>query len=287
LCSGGEIRPALRVIAPTTQRVKMKGETSVPEIVFPSTEVKGKIAIVTGAGQGLGRWMALGLAHAGADIVIAEINPQTGKSTSDAVEKMDKRALYIETDVARVDSIQSMVARVLKEWGRIDILVNNAGINVRKKAEEVTPGEFDRVAAVNLRGVYFCAQAVGRAMIEQREGRIINIASAAGFLVREGIPNSVYSTMKAGIIMMTKAMAAEWSPYNVRVNALAPGYFATPLTVPRLKDPKALKSVMDSTPLKRVGQAGDIIGPVVFLASDAAAFITGACLFVDGGRTVL
>jgi NAD(P)-dependent dehydrogenase (short-subunit alcohol dehydrogenase family) len=287
LFKGGETRHALRVIAPATERVKMKGETSVSEIVFPSMDVKGKIAIVTGAGQGLGRWMALGLAHAGADIVIAEVNPQTGKSTADEVQKMGRRTLYIETDVARVDSIQAMVARVMKEWGRIDILVNNAGISVRKKAEEVTPEEFDRVAAVNLRGAYFCAQAVGKVMIQQREGKIINIASAAGFLVRAGIPNSVYSTMKAGIIMMTKAMAAEWSPYNVRVNALAPGYFATPLTVPRLKDPKAVQSVMDSTPLKRIGQAEDIIGPVVFLASDAAAFITGACLFVDGGRTVL
>jgi NAD(P)-dependent dehydrogenase (short-subunit alcohol dehydrogenase family) len=267
--------------------MEMKGETSVAEIVFPSMDVKGKIAVITGAGQGLGRWMALGLAHAGADIVIAEVNPQTGKSASDEVKKMEKRALYINTDVTRVDSIQTMVARVMKEWGRIDILVNNAGISVRKKAEEVTPEEFDRVAAVNLRGAYFCAQAVGKVMIQQREGKIINIASAAGFLVRTGIPNSVYSTMKAGIIMMTKAMAAEWSPYNVRVNALAPGYFATPLTVPRLKDNKAMQSVMDSTPLKRLGQAEDIVGPVVFLASDAAAFITGACLFVDGGRTVL
>ena len=284
---GGATHRALRVIAPTTQRVKRKGETSVPEIVFPSMEVKGKIAIVTGAGQGLGRWMALGLAHAGADIVIAEINPQTGKSTADEVKKMGRRALFIETDVTRVNSIQGMVGRVVKEWGRIDILVNNAGINIRRRAEELTPEEFDQVAAVNLRGAYFCAQAVGKVMIQQREGKIINIASAAGFLVRAGIPNSVYSTMKAGIIMMTKAMAAEWSPYNVRVNALAPGYFATPLTVPRLKDPKALQSVMDSTPLKRIGQAEDIIGPVVFLASDAAAFITGACLFVDGGRTVL
>ncbi len=284
---GGATRHPLRVIAPTTQQVKMKGETSVPEIVFPSMDVKGKIAIVTGAGQGLGCWMALGLAHAGADIVIAEVNPQTGKSTADEVKKMGRRALFIETDVTQVNSIQGMVGRVVKEWGRIDILVNNAGINICRRAEELTPEEFDQVAAVNLRGAYFCAQAVGKVMIQQREGKIINIASAAGFLVRAGIPNSVYSTMKAGIIMMTKAMAAEWSPYNVRVNALAPGYFATPLTVPRLKDPKAVQSVMDSTPLKRIGQAEDIIGPVVFLASDAAAFITGACLFVDGGRTVL
>ena len=257
------------------------------EIHFPSMSLEGRVAIVTGAGQGLGRWMALGLAHAGADAVIAEINPQAGEAAAEEVRKAGKRAVFIETDVRREESIQSMVDRVLKEWGRIDILVNNAGVNVRKKAEEVAPRDFDEVASVNLRGVYFCAQAAGKVMIQHRQGKIINIASAAGFLVRAGIPNSVYSITKAGIIMMTKALAAEWSPYNINVNAIAPGYFATPLAAPRLKDPKALQAIMDSTPLKRVGQAEDIIGPVVFLASDAAAFITGACLFVDGGRTVL
>lgn len=257
------------------------------DIKFPSMDVKGKIAIITGSGQGLGRWMALGLAHAGADIVVSEINPDTGKSTAEEVKSMGRRSLFIETDVARVDSIQAMVDRVVREWGGIDILVNNAGVNIRKKVEEVTPEEFDRVAAINLRGAYFCAQAAGKVMIQQRQGKIINIASAAGLLVRPGIPNSVYATTKAGIIMLTKALAAEWSPYNINVNALAPGYFATPLTAPRLKDPQSLQSIMDSTPLKRVGQAEDIIGPLVFLASDAAAFITGVCLSVDGGRTVL
>lgn len=257
------------------------------DIKFPSMDVKGKIAIITGSGQGLGRWMALGLAHAGADIVVSEINPDTGKSTAEEVKSMGRRSLFIETDVARVDSIQAMVDRVVREWGGIDILVNNAGVNIRKKVEEVTPEEFDRVAAINLRGAYFCAQAAGKVMIQQRQGKIINIASAAGLLVRRGIPNSVYATTKAGIIMLTKALAAEWSPYNINVNALAPGYFATPLTAPRLKDPQSLQSIMDSTPLKRVGQAEDIIGPLVFLASDAAAFITGVCLSVDGGRTVL
>ena len=139
------------------------------DLRFPSMGVKGKIAIITGAGQGLGRWMALGLALAGADIVIAEINPQTGKSTADEVEKMGRKSLFIETDVARVDSIQAMVDRVVKKWGRIDILVNNAGINIRKKAEEVAPEDFDQVSAVNLRGAYFCAQAVGKVMIQQRQ----------------------------------------------------------------------------------------------------------------------
>ena len=257
------------------------------EIRFPSMELNGKIAVVTGAGQGLGLWMAMGLAHAGADVVVAEVSPQTGKSAAEEVKKMGRRSLFFETDVRRVDSLQNMVDRVVGEWGGIDILVNNAGINIRKKAEEIEPKDFDEVAAVNLKGAYFCAQAVGKVMIRQKRGKIINISSAGGLLVRAGIPNSVYAVTKAGIIMMTKALAAEWSPYNINVNAVAPGYFATPLAAPRLKDPQSWQSIMDSTPLKRVGQAEDIIGPVVFLASDAAGFITGACLSVDGGRTVL
>jgi gluconate 5-dehydrogenase len=257
------------------------------EIRFPSMGLAGKVAVVTGAGQGLGLWMALGLAHAGADVAVAELNPRTGESAAEAIKNMGRRSLFLETDVRRVESLQAMVERVVKEWGRIDILVNNAGINIRKRVEEMAPQDFDEVAAVNLRGAYFCAQAVGKVMIRQKQGKIISIASAAGLLVRAGIPNSVYAITKAGIIMMTKAMAAEWSPYNINVNAVAPGYFATPLAAPRLRDPQALQSILDSTPLKRVGYAEDIIGPVVFLASDAAGFITGACLSVDGGRTVL
>lgn len=257
------------------------------DIKFPSVDLKGKIAIVTGAGQGLGRWMALGLAHAGADIVVSEKNLPTGKSTAEEVQSMGRRSLFIETDVASMDSIQGMVGRVVREWGRIDILVNNAGVSSHKEALEASPEEFDWITAINLRGVFFCAQAAAKVMIQQRYGKVINIASTAGFLVRPGTPKSIYSATKAGIVMLTKALAYEWSPYNINVNALAPGFFATPLTASKLSDPQYVQSVMDLLPLKRIGQAEDIIGPVVFLASDAAAFITGDCIMVDGGRTLL
>jgi gluconate 5-dehydrogenase len=257
------------------------------EIKFPSMELTGKVAVVTGAGQGLGLWMALGLAHAGADVAVAELNPETGPRAAEEVKKLGRRSLYQHCDVRDVDSTRAMIDRVVGEWGRVDILVNNAGINIRKKVEEAEPKDFDEVVSVNLRGAYFCAQTAGKTMIRQKYGKIINLASAGGILVRAGVPNSVYALSKAGVIMMTKSMAAECSHYNVNVNAVAPGYFETPLVAPRMKDPKVRQAILDSTPMNRLGQAEDIIGPVVFLASDAAGFITGACLCIDGGRTVL
>ncbi len=257
------------------------------DIKFPSMGLSGKAAVVTGAGQGLGLWMALGLAHAGADVAIAEINPETGRLAAEEVKKLGRRSFFQECDVRRVDSTQAMIDAVVRAWGRIDILVNNAGVNIRKKVVDAEPADFDAVVAVNLRGAYFCAQAAGKVMIGQKQGKIINVASAGGILVRAGVPNSVYALTKAGVIMMTKSMAEEWSRYNINVNAVAPGYFETPLVAPRMKDPKIRQAILDSTPMNRLGGAEDIIGPIVFLASEAAGFITGACLCIDGGRTVL
>jgi 2-deoxy-D-gluconate 3-dehydrogenase len=166
-------------------------------------------------------------------------------------------------------------------------VVNNAGVNVHKPAVEVSGEDFDFVVRVNSRGVYFCCQAAARIMIPSGKGKIINTASAAGFLVRSGVPNSVYAMTKGGIVMLTKAFAEEWSGYNINVNAVAPGYMATPLVADRLKDPEAYQSIIESTPLKRVGEAKDLIGAFVFLASDASDFITGQTICVDGGRTIL
>jgi gluconate 5-dehydrogenase len=180
-----------------------------------------------------------------------------------------------------------MVKKTLASFGCIDCLVNNAGVNVHKPMLEITPEEFDFVSGVNFRGVYFVSQIVSREMISRGGGKIINIASSAGFLLRPGIPNSVYAGTKAGIIMFTKAFAEELAPYNIYVNAVAPGYLATPLAKDRLSNPETLTNILSFTPLKRVGEAGDVIAPVVFLASEASNFITGQTLFVDGGRTIL
>lgn len=254
---------------------------------FPKYDLTGKSAVVTGSGQGLGKWIALGLAEAGADILVADLNAKTAEETSGQIEKMGRKALFMEVDVGDTSSVTEMMVRARNELGSLDIVVNNAGVNVHKKALDITQEDFDLVVRVNSRGVYFCCQAAARLMMRKKKGKIINIASAAAFLVRAGVPNSVYAMTKAGIVMLTKALAEEWSQYNINVNAVAPGYFATPLVADRLKDPEVYERIVGSTPMKRVGGAEDIMGAVVFLASDASNFITGQTICVDGGRTVL
>jgi len=254
---------------------------------FPSYELKDKVAVVTGSGQGLGKWIALGLAQAGANILVADLVAENASQTSQEIEKMGRKSIFAEVDVGDPEAVVRMTEMARRELGSLDILVNNAGINIHKKALDMTPEDFDRIVRVNSKGVYFCSQAAARLMIPQKRGKIINIASAAAFLVRAGIPNSVYAMTKAGIVMLTKALAEEWAQYHIIVNAVAPGYFATPLVVDRLKDPEASRSIIESTPLKRVGGPEDIMGAVVFLASEASDFITGQTISVDGGRTVL
>jgi len=254
---------------------------------FPRYDLEGKVAVVTGSGQGLGKWIALGLAEAGADILVADLLAKNGEQTAKEIEKMRRKAIFMEIDIGDIDAVNKMMNMARSELGSLDILVNNAGVNVHKKALDITPEDFDFIVRVNSKGVYFCCQAAARLMIPERKGKIINIASAAAFLVRAGIPNSVYAMTKAGIVMLTKALAEEWAQYNINVNAVAPGYFATPLVADRLKDPEAYKSIIESTPLKKVGGPEDIMGTVVFLASEASNYITGQTICLDGGRTIL
>jgi 2-deoxy-D-gluconate 3-dehydrogenase len=254
---------------------------------FPRYDLKDQVAVVTGSGQGLGKWIALGLAEAGADVLVADLVGKNAEQTSKEIRNLGRKAVFMEMDVGDIDAVNKMMETAVRELGNLDILVNNAGVNVHKKALDITREDFDLVVKVNSRGVYFCCQAAARIMIPQKQGKIINIASAAAFLVRAGIPNSVYAMTKAGIVMLTKALAEEWAQYNIYVNAVAPGYFATPLVADRLKDPAASRSIIESTPLKRVGGPEDIMGTVVFLSSDASNFITGQTICLDGGRTIL
>lgn len=254
---------------------------------FPRYDLQNKVAVVTGSGQGLGKWIALGLAEAGADIMVADLIGKNAEQTAKEIQVMGRKSIPAAVDVADVEAVTRMMHLAKNELGGLDILVNNAGVNVHKRALDITGEDFDFIVRVNSKGVYFCCQAAARFMIPERRGKIINIASAAAFLVRAGVPNSVYAMTKAGTVMLTKALAEEWAQYSINVNAVAPGYFATPLVADRLKDPEASRSIIESTPLKRVGEAEDIMAAVVFFASDASNFITGQTLCLDGGRTVL
>jgi len=255
--------------------------------IYPKYDLKGKVAVVTGAGRGLGKWIALALAEAGADVLVAALHSETAEKTCLEIREMGRKSTFLAVDVSNAEAVKAMMATAEADLGGLDILVNNAGVNVHKPALDFTPEEFARVVDVNAKGVFFCSQAAAARMIPKGAGKIINIASSAAFLVRAGIPNSVYAMTKAGIVMLTKALAEEWSRFNIHVNAVAPGYFLTPLVEDRFEDREMYNTILSSTPLGRVGNPEDIMGVVVFLASAASAYITGQTICVDGGRTIL
>jgi NAD(P)-dependent dehydrogenase (short-subunit alcohol dehydrogenase family) len=250
----------------------------------PSFTLTGQVALVTASSKGIGRACALALAHAGADIILGLRQIATGQTLVKHIQKMGREVLPVQMDVTRLDEIAEAVQAGLQHFKHIDILVNNAGIGAPNPAERVTERDFDDTLAVNLKGTFFTAQAVGKVMIKQRRGRIINISSQAGFVA---LPTeSVYCMTKAAISHLTKCLALEWARYNITVNAVAPTFIATPGTKKWLEDTAFRASVRKRIPLGRIGEPLDVAGPVVFLASPAASLITGATLMVDGGWTI-
>ena len=246
--------------------------------------INGQVALVTGAARGIGRSCALTLASAGADIVLGLKNIDSGEDLATEIRSLGRKALVVQMDVSRNQEIEQAVKTAHNYFHRIDILVNNAGIGVPNPAERVIEKDFDDTIAVNLKGTFFTAQAVGRIMIEQGQGRIINISSQAGFVALA--TESIYCMTKAAISHLTKCLALEWAPYGVNVNAVAPTFIATPGTRKWLDDESFLESVRKRIPLGRIGKPNDVSMPVLFLASPAASLITGATLMVDGGWTI-
>ena len=255
--------------------------------MLPSFRVDDQIAVVTGAGGGLGRAFVEGLAEAGAEVVIAELPDllERAEAAATAIRATGARAHALPLDVTKVDSIQQLVDTVVARLGRIDILVNNAGVQVRRQALEVSEEDWDRVLQVNLRGVFFCAQRVGRQMVAQRQGRIINIASQNGLVGMED--RAAYCSSKAGVINLTRVLALEWAEYGITVNAVAPTFVITPLTAPMWEDPELHEGVLRRIPLRRLAQPEDVVGAVVYLASPAAAMMTGTTMVIDGGWTAV
>ena len=246
----------------------------------------GQVGIVTGGGQGLGKVFCHAFAEAGADIVIAEINAETGPETAEEVKSLGRQGLFIPTDVRDPESVTEMVKKTLSTFGRIDFLMNNAGIVQHLEVEKVSFNDWKEVLNVNLNGVFLCSQEVGKHMITQRQGVIINIASMSGLIVNFPQNQASYNTSKAAVIHLTKTLAAEWAPYNIRVNAIAPGYMGTAMAKPFFDDPKYGGVWINAIPMKRPGEPEEL-GPVaVFLASQASSYITGATIVVDGGYTI-
>ena len=250
----------------------------------PSFTLTGQVALVTASSKGIGRACALALAQAGADIILGLRHIATGQTLAKQIQKMGREVLPVQMDVTRMDEIAGAVQAGLQHFKRIDILVNNAGIGAPNPAERVTERDFDDTLAVNLKGTFFTAQAVGKVMIKQRRGRIINISSQAGFVA---LPTeSVYCMTKAAVSHLTKCLALEWAPYNITVNAVAPTFIETPGTKKWLDNRDFRKSVQKRIPLGRIGTPREVAEPVVFLASPAASLITGATLMIDGGWTI-
>ncbi|HLF28988.1 MAG TPA: 3-oxoacyl-ACP reductase family protein [Anaerolineae bacterium] len=250
----------------------------------PSFTLSGQVALVTASAKGIGKACALALAQAGADIILGLRQKTTGQALVQQIQQLGREALPVQMDVTQMDEIVEAVQTGLQHFKHIDILVNNAGIGAPNPAERVTERDFDDTLAVNLKGTFFTAQAVGKVMIRQRRGRIINISSQAGFVA---LPTeSVYCMTKAAISHLTKCLALEWARYHITVNAVAPTFITTPGTKKWLDDPAFRASVRKRIPLGRIGDPQEVAGPVVFLASPAAALITGATLMIDGGWTI-
>ena len=251
---------------------------------LPSFAVEGQVALVTGAARGLGRTIALALAEAGADVALGLRDVSTAADLAEEIEAMGRRALRLQMDVTDLDQVGRAVDDAMAGLGRIDILVNNVGIGPENPAEDVRVEDFDATVAVNLKGTFFVSQAVGRVMMEQGHGRIVNLSSQAGFVALPG--ESIYCMTKAAISHLTKCLAVEWGAHGITVNAVAPTFIATPGTEPALADPDFRADVEERiAALHRIGTPEEVAGAVVFLASPAASLITGETIMIDGGWT--
>lgn len=250
---------------------------------YPSFSLEGRVAIVTGASRGIGRDLGLALADAGARVAVAARSTHDLESLVAEIESEGGEAHAVALDLREVESARSAVAGTVARFGRIDVLVNNAGLGTNHDALDATVNEWDELMAVNLRGLFFMCQAAGRQMVSQQNGRIVNLSSQAGSVgIRR---HAAYCASKGGVEQLTRVLAIEWAPFGVTVNAVAPTFIRTPGTAERLDDPDFLADVLVRIPVGRVGTSMDVAGAVIYLASPAAALVTGAVLHVDGGWT--
>lgn len=250
-----------------------------------SVNLSGNIALVTGGSSGLGKASAIKLAELGADIVLWSRTENKLAETGKEILKLGRRCRWDSVDITKIDKIEDAVQKIRKDFGEIDILVNSAGVNIPQNAEEVTLEAWDTVMDTNIKGLFFCCQAVGRlSMIPREKGIIVNISSQAG---KVALPlRAAYCSSKGAVDQLTRVLAFEWAKYNIRVNAVAPTFVETPFTKKMLADKEFNEYIMNKIPLKRLATTDDVANAVSFLVSDQSNIITGAIIPVDGGWTI-
>jgi 2-deoxy-D-gluconate 3-dehydrogenase len=243
--------------------------------------LQGKVALVTGAAQGIGREIALGFARYGADIVAIDLTDEKLLTLKNEIVAQKRRCQILAVDLVHGDQIDRMVETVVKEMGKIDILANIAGVNVHKPAVEMTEKDWDFVLDINLKALFFCCQAVGKVMLRQGCGRIINMSSSFGMVGFGG--RTAYAASKAAVANLTKTLALEWSAKGVNVNAIAPGPVWTEARHELFSNPEFYANLVQKVPINRTAKPAEIVGPAIFLASEASSFVTGETILVDGG----
>lgn len=246
-------------------------------------DLTGRVAVVTGAGRGLGRTMALALAAAGADVAVSSRTAADLQSLVTEIAGLGRRAVALPADVTVEEQAEALIAGAVAALGQVDILVNNAGVNIRKPALELSLAEFEAVQTTNVGGYFLCARAAGRHMVARGSGKVVNISSIMGRVALPG--QTAYASSKGAVEQLTKVLALEWATSGVQVNAIGPTYFETDLTRPLFEDPERKRMITERTPMGRWGQPYELAGAVIFLASRASDYVTGHTLMVDGGWT--
>jgi NAD(P)-dependent dehydrogenase (short-subunit alcohol dehydrogenase family) len=246
--------------------------------------LKGRKAIVTGAGQGIGRVLAISLAEAGCDVAIPELKVENAQNVVEEIKKIGQKAYAFKLDVTKKADAEKVFAEAAAKLGGLDIVVNNAGVCIHEAAENTPEEHINFVIDTNLKGVYFCCIAAAKIMMPQKKGSIINIASMSGSIANIPQKQAHYNASKAGVIMLTKSLAVEWAGYNIRVNCLSPGYTRTEMTE-KLAAKEMIKQWEALTPMHRMADPTELAGAILYLASDAASYTTGSDFIVDGGYT--
>ena len=252
--------------------------------IYSIYDIKGRKALVTGAGRGIGKVLAITLAEAGCDVALLGLHRENLEEVAAAIKKLGRKSIAIQGDVSKKDDVNKAFTKVSEEFHRLDICVNNAGISMQKPIEEMSEAEWSKIIDINMKGVFLCSQEAAHLMIPQKSGSIINIGSISARTVNVPQPQAVYNTSKAGVIMLTRTMAVEWAPYGIRVNAISPGYMKTEMTLSTMSH--LFPTWEGLTPMNRLGSPEELRGALIFLASDASSYMTGHDLVIDGGYTI-